>query len=268
MKRQLTSGYDHATERSRVILYEYPLNERIRTYLRLQHLFVRLGLLIQRKEALDHHYALSTLFEVMEVASRSELKSEVLKDLDKHKQQLNSYRGNPAISEAALDLIVDQLNERFDALNGVAGKMGSALSESDFLSSVRSRSAIPGGTCEFDLPAYHAWQHHDASSRQTDLSEWSMHYAPLAQSVQLLLKMLRDSGSTQKVMASAGQLQQNLPQGRNFQLLRLRIDSSLNLVPEISCNRLLVVIRLMSHQADGKLLTSREDTPFEMTLCA
>ena len=95
-----------------------------------------------------------------------------------------------------------------------------------------------------------------------------MHYAPLAQSVQLLLKMLRDSGSTQKVMASAGQLQQNLPQGRNFQLLRLRIDSSLNLVPEISCNRLLVVIRLMSHQADGKLLTSREDTPFEMTLCA
>ncbi|NBX90598.1 MAG: cell division protein ZapD, partial [Betaproteobacteria bacterium] len=131
-----------------MILYEYPLNERIRTYLRLQHLFVRLGLLIQRKEALDHHYALSTLFEVMEVASRSELKSEVLKDLDKHKQQLNSYRGNPAISEAALDLIVDQLNERFDALNGVAGKMGSALSESDFLSSVRSRSAIPGGTCE------------------------------------------------------------------------------------------------------------------------
>jgi cell division protein ZapD len=146
--------------------------------------------------------------------------------------------------------------------------MGSALGESEFLNSIRSRTAIPGGTCEFDLPAYHAWQHHSAEERQANLLEWSQHFAPLATSVQLMLKMLRESGSTQKVMATAGQLQQNLPQGRNFQLLRLRIDDSLNLTPEISCNRLLVVIRLMQQQEDGKLLTSRDDTPFEMTLCA
>jgi cell division protein ZapD len=31
-----------------VILYEYPFNERIRTYLRLEHLFKRLGELIPR----------------------------------------------------------------------------------------------------------------------------------------------------------------------------------------------------------------------------
>ncbi len=54
-----------------MILYEYPFNERIRTYLRLQHLFNRLGQLMVRTEALDHHFALTTLFEVMEVASRS-----------------------------------------------------------------------------------------------------------------------------------------------------------------------------------------------------
>jgi cell division protein ZapD len=59
-----------------------------------------------------------------------------------------------------------------------------------------------------------------------------------------------------------------LPQGRNFQLLRLKIDPALGLVPEISCNRLLVVIRLMQQQPDGKLIASKEDTPFEMTLCA
>ena len=69
-------------------------------------------------------------------------------------------------------------------------------------------------------------------------------------------------------MATHGQLQQNLPQGRAFQLLRLRIDPALGLTPEISCNRLLVVIRLMQQQADGKLLASSEDVPFEMTLCA
>ena len=100
------SGYDLGTERHSVILYEYPLNERIRTYLRLQHLFARFNKLSQRPDALDHHYALTTIFEIMEVASRSELKSEILKDIERHKQMLNGYRGNPSISEKALDLII------------------------------------------------------------------------------------------------------------------------------------------------------------------
>ena len=251
-----------------MILYEYPLNERTRTYLRLQHLFARFNQLSQRSEALDHHYALTTMFEIMEVASRSELKSEILKDIERHKQQLNSYRGNPSISEQALDLVIAQLDQRFEALNSMIGKIGSALGESEFLNSIRSRTAIPGGTCEFDLPAYHAWQHHEPAARQANLFDWSQHFAPLAHAVQLILKMMRESGSNQKVMATGGQLQQNLPQGRNFQLLRLRIDESLNLTPEISCNRLLVVIRLMQQQADGKLIANKEDTPFEMTLCA
>ncbi|MFM7025503.1 MAG: cell division protein ZapD, partial [Limnohabitans sp.] len=55
---------------------------------------------------------------------------------------------------------------------------------------------------------------------------------------------------------------------RTFQLLRLRIDPTLGVSPEISCNRMLVVIRLMQQQANGRLITSTDDIPFEMTLCA
>jgi cell division protein ZapD len=251
-----------------VILYEYPFNERIRTYLRLQQLFNRLGQLMARTEALDHHFALTTLFEIIEVASRSELKSDVLKDLDRQKQIYTGYRGNPAISEKALDGLIAQLDEYFEALNQISGKIGQSLNDNDFLMALRSRAVIPGGTCEFDLPAYHAWQHHDAAGRAQDLSQWVAPFGPLAQAVKLLLQMLRESGSSQKVMATAGQLQQNLPQGRTFQLLRLKIDPSLGITPEISCNRLLVVIRMLRQQSDGKLVVTTEDVPFEMSLCA
>ena len=106
-----------------MILYEYPFNERIRTYLRLQQLFDRLGQLMPRPDAMDHHFALTTLFEVMEVASRSELKSDVLKDLERQKQIYNSYRGNPAISEKALDGVIAQLDTHFEALNAINGKL-------------------------------------------------------------------------------------------------------------------------------------------------
>lgn len=251
-----------------MILYEYPFNERIRTYLRLQQLFNRLGQLMARTEALDHHFALTTLFEIIEVASRSELKSDVLKDLDRQKQLYTGYRGNPAISEKALDGLIAQLDEYFEALNQISGKIGQSLNDNDFLMALRSRAVIPGGTCEFDLPAYHAWQHHGAASRAQDLSQWVAPFGPLAQAVKLLLQMLRESGSSQKVMATAGQLQQNLPQGRNFQLLRLKIDPSLGITPEISCNRLLVVVRMLRQQSDGKLVATTEDVPFEMSLCA
>ena len=81
-----------------LILYEYPFNESIRTMLRLEQLFDRLGQLMERESALDHHFALVTLFEIMDVASRADLKSDVLKELERHKAQLNSYRGNPAIA--------------------------------------------------------------------------------------------------------------------------------------------------------------------------
>jgi cell division protein ZapD len=251
-----------------VILYEYPFNERIRTYLRLEHLFLRLSELVSRDHALDHHYALATIFEVMDVGARADLKSDVLKDLDKQKQILNAYRGNPAIAEGVLDEVISQLDQRFTALNSLPGKAGQSLTENDWLMSIRSRVGIPGGTCEFDLPAYFAWQHKSSAVRRADLERWAATLAPLAESIQMLLKLLRDSGAPQKVIANAGQFQQNLPQGRTFQLLRLSLDPALGLIPEISGNRLMVSIRLMRHESDDRLHACAQDAAFELTLCS
>jgi cell division protein ZapD len=250
-----------------VILYEYPFNERIRTYLRLEHLFRRLGELIPRGHPLDHHYALATIFEVMDVAARADLKSDVLKDLERQKQVLIGYRGNPGVSEKVLDDIIGHLESCFSTVNGTPGKAGQPLTENEWLMSIRSRAGIPGGTCEFDLPGYCAWQHRPAEERRADLERWANTLAPLAESIHLLLRLLRDSGTPQKVMASGGQLQQTLPQGRTFQLLRLRIDPALGLVPEISGNRLIVSVRLM-RQDNDKMVPSTDNTPFELTLCA
>lgn len=251
-----------------MILYEHPFNERIRTYLRLEHLFVRLAELLKRESAIDHHHALATIFEVMDVGARAELKTDVLKDIEKQKHLLNGYRGNPDISEQALDDITAQLDTCFSSLNELPGKVGQSLTENDWLMSIRSRIGIPGGTFEFDLPAYHAWQHQPPAIRQRDLQGWVSPLVPLAESLSLLLRLVRNSGAAQKVAAPAGQYQQMLPQGRTFQLLRLRLDPRLALIPEISCNRLMVSVRLMAQQSDGRLHTHHNDTVFDLTLCS
>ena len=253
---------------ARVILYEYPFNERIRTYLRLEHLFRRLGELVPRAHAIDHHYALATIFEVMDVAARADLKADVMKDLDRQRTALAGYRGNPAVSQAVLDDAIGKLDRLFNALNTIPGKAGTALGENEWLMSIRSRINIPGGTCEFDLPAYYAWQQRPAEERRADLERWASTLAPLAESVYMLLKLLRESGTPQKVIANGGQFQQNLPQGRSFQLLRLRVDEALGLVPEISGNRLMAAVRFMRQEAADRMQPATEDVPFELTLCS
>jgi cell division protein ZapD len=111
-----------AREPASVILYEYPFNERIRTYLRLEHLFRRLGELVPRSHPIDHHYALATIFEIMDVAARADLKSDVMKDLEKQKQALNGYRGNPAIAESVWMKSSAKLERCFSTLNLLPGK--------------------------------------------------------------------------------------------------------------------------------------------------
>lgn len=251
-----------------MILYEYPLQERIRTYLRLEHLFLRLNQLMSRVDALDHHFALVTVFEIMDVAARADLKSDLLKDLDKQKHTLEGYRGNPAIAEGVLNDVINELDQCFAALNSQPGKAGQALTENDWLMSIRSRIGIPGGTCEFDLPAYYAWQHKTGVFRQGELKLWTSTLTPLAAAVHLLLKLLRDSGAPQKVFAGAGQFQQNLPQGRTFLLLRVALDAALELIPEISGNRLMVSIRWMRVGEGQRPQAVTDDVAFELALCA
>lgn len=250
-----------------LVLYEYPFNESIRTMLRLEHLFDRLAQLIPRDEPIDHHFALGTIFEIMDVASRADLKSDLLKELERHKAQLNSYRGNPSISESALDEVVVRIEHAFNGLNQLSGKAGHSLTANEFLMSIRSRINIPGGTCEFDLPAYFAWQHFPPARRRADLMLWIATLTPLAQALQVLLGLLRDAGVPHMVAASGGQYQQSLAAGRVYQLLRVRLDETLGLIPEISGHRLMVSIRLMQQDDEGRLKLAPKDTSFELTLC-
>lgn len=251
-----------------MILYEYPFNESIRTMLRLEHLFDRLGQLIARDAPVDHHYALATIFEIMDVGSRADLKSDLLKDLERHKALLNGYRGNPSISEEALDTIVGRLDSAFVNLNELPGKAGAGLNANEWLMSIRSRISIPGGTCEFDLPAYFAWQQMPPKRRRSDLLKWVETLMPLADALQVLLGLLRDSGSPHKVVTTGGQYQQSLPPGRIYSLMRVRIAAGDELVPEISGHRLMVMVRLMRQDADGRLRPAAIDTSFELTLCS
>ena len=142
-----------------------------------------------------------------------------------------SYRGNPAISEAVLDDVIGRIDTAFKDLNESPGKAGQALTANEWLMSIRSRIGIPGGTCAFDLPAYHAWQQHPPAERRADLQRWTDTVAPLSVALHVLLGLLRESGVPHKVVANGGQYQQSLPTARTYHLLRVKLPLEADLVP-------------------------------------
>ncbi len=164
--------------------------------------------------------------------------------------------------------VVDRIDHAFAGLNQLPGKAGHALTSNELLMSVRSRISIPGGTCEFDLPAYYAWQQQEPTRRRADLARWIALLLPLAEALTVLLGLLRDSGMAQRVTAPAGQFQQSLPAGRTYHLMRVRLDRQSGLVPEITGHRLMVSVRLMHQDVEGRLRPHTADSSFELTLCS
>ncbi|MEY8878880.1 MAG: cell division protein ZapD [Leptothrix sp. (in: b-proteobacteria)] len=248
--------------------YEYPLNESVRTQLRLESLFDRLAQLLPRDAAIDHHHALATLFEVMDVAARADLKSDLLQELDRQRQQLATFRGNPSISEGALDQAIRRIELAHQRLHQLPGKAGQALTANDWLMGVRSRIGIPGGTCSFDLPGYYAWQQERVDKRRADLQRWVATIDPLEQALRVNLGLLREGASPQAVAVRGGQFQQSLAGGRPPQLARLRLERQRTLVPEMSGNRLMLSVRLMRAEVDGRLKPALEDLTVQLALCA
>jgi cell division protein ZapD len=249
-----------------LIVYEYPFNERIRTLLRLEDLYEKFTFFLQQEHPLQHHVALSTIFEMLEVAGRADLKSDLLQELERQKQTLLGFKSNPNVEPERLEAVLAEVDRVSAALIAAQGKTGQNVRDNEWLMSIRGRTIIPGGACEFDLPSYHAWQQRPAQKRYDDIANWFAPMAPLFGAINIVLRLLRESGRASNAIAHAGSYQQML-QGKVYQMLRLTIDKSLGAIPEISANKYMLWIRFTSQDGDMKPKPNEADVPFELTLC-
>ncbi len=235
--------------------------------LRLEDLFARMRHFTERDDSMDHHAALITLFEILEVICRADLKSDLLKELERQKRVLSSLHNNPAISEDALDEILARMEQVSGQLLAMSGKIGQHLRENEWLMGIKQRAVMPGGTCEFDLPSYHYWQAQDADTRRDNLRSWLAPLLPLHSGLQIIMKLLRENGKVFDFTAHQGTFQQ-MQGGRVAQLLRVRISGELPCIPEIGANKYAINIRFIAANFAAKATLFEQDVPFELTFCS
>jgi cell division protein ZapD len=249
-----------------VITYEYPLSERIRTLLRLEDLYERVRYFLGHDGTHDHHACLTGMFEIIEVASRADLKSDLLQELDRQRAILDGLRSNPAISEAKLDGVLREIDSAFSNLHATSGKTGQSLRENEWLMAIKQRAGIPGGTSEFDLPSYHAWLGQPPARRRADLEGWLKPLLPVHAALAIVLRVLRESGRSTSLIAFKGVYQQT-PADKPAQMLRLSLGEEHPCVPEISANKYALNVRFLMPEGVQKTRVYEHDVPFELAFC-
>lgn len=249
-----------------MITYEYPLNERIRTLLRLEDLFEKVAYFSSGEGPAEHHVALTTLFDVLEITGRVDLKFDLVQELERQRQILLSFRNNPDISEDALSGALYEIEQASAALLAMQGKVGQYLRDNDWLMGIKNRAAIPGGVCEFDLPGYHYWLNGGTEARRADLYCWQQPLLPIRDGLGIVLRLLRASGRAEARVAERGNYQLMLA-GRTAQLVRLRLNRDDAVIPEISANKYALNIRFTVPGTDLRPKQSDADVAFELTFC-
>ncbi|MER1940333.1 cell division protein ZapD [Castellaniella sp. FW104-16D08] len=248
-----------------MILYEYPCNERVRTLLRVEYLFDRLFFFAQGEDPHFHQVALTTLFDLLDICERADVRTAALQDLDRHRTALAALREHPGVDRQTLDALLEEIQTVSAALAG-QGRIGQCLRDNEWLASLRGRISMPGGSSPIDLPSYYAWQVKPADVRIQDLRHWIEPMLPLYRTMALILQLLRDAGDAREHTASQGAYQEMLG-GKTFQLLRVWVDSQHGVFPEISANKYVIWVRFSTQDNEVKPQPVGADVTFRLARC-
>jgi cell division protein ZapD len=250
------------------VLYEHPLNERTRTFMRLEYLFKQAAHHLEGKSVWDSRATLNCILEIIDIFGNTNLKSEVLKELERHASNLKRLEQNPDVDPEQLVSLMKSITSQIDGMHQINGQIAGELKTSEFLISIRQRSAIPGGTCDFDMPALHYWLQQSPHNRTRDLSHWLGNFDAIGQAIQLILSITRDSTRLKPAFAERGVYQQTLDPNLPCQLVRIELPATLGCFAELSGGRHRFTARFMEFSAaDDRARQTEQDVEFDLACC-
>ena len=250
------------------LIYEQPLNERVRIFLRLEFLLEQAAHHTALSSIWDSRAAVGSILEIVSLLTRGDVRTEVLKELERCGALLQRLKGSPEVDNSRLQTVLADLERLRHEMDGDGRPLGACLKESEFLNSIKNRLAIPGGTCQFDLPLYHAWLTHPYARRARDLQAWLAEVRPLKDTIALLMALTRESALPTREVAEQGVFQRNLDMHTLCPMVRVMVPVTSGVFPEISAGRHRMTIRFLErHDADGRPQQTKRDIGFKLVCC-
>ena len=249
-------------------IFEQPLNERMRTFLRLDFLYSQALYHNEKASAWGSRAAVGSLLDILAIMGRGDVRSDVMKELEHHQTLLNEFQHRPGIDSSRLRALVSNLGRLRADLAEVGERWLQPLRDSEFLAAIKHRSAIPGGTCEFDLPDYFFWLNQPAEHRVETFSAWLTLLRPLADAIAEVLWLTRQNGKARDEVAVGGVFNVNFDRENPYQLLRIYLPEAGTLYPEISGSHYRCSLRFLQwHGIEQRPTQTEADVPFTLICC-
>lgn len=260
-----------ASQKSRVnadSVFEQPLTERMRIFLRLDFLYSQAVYHNEVGTPTGTRAAVASLLDIIAVTQRGDVRSDVLKELERNLAFLNDFQNRPGIDAARLRAVLTNLMRLRTELGAASGSWLQSLRESEFLAAIKHRTAIPGGTCEFDLPDYSYWLNEPDENRMATFAAWLGLLRPLCDAIAELLWLMRQNGRDRNEVARAGVFNVNFERDTPFQLLRIQLPAGSGLYPEISGSHYRCAMRFMEWRGvEQRPKQTEADVPFTLVCC-
>lgn len=239
----------------------------MRTFLRLEHLLIEAEHHLNSTSRWNRSAGLRTVLDILSILGRSDQRTEVTKELEMQAESLSALQNRPGVDGGRLSQVLDDIHDAISMMNNLPPHAALFIRDHDFLGSVVNRSAIPGGTCGFDLPGFHRWLSQPAEIQQRDLDGWYQHIAPYDQALQLIVGLIRDSSSLTDKTAKDGVFVQNIEQPA--QMVRVMLPSGSSLYPEISAGKYRCTLRFMlQDDINARPVPTQENVAFKFALCS
>jgi cell division protein ZapD len=250
------------------VVYEQPLNERMRTFLRLEFLYGQASYHGEGTSPWSTRAAVASLLEILAITARGDSRSDVLKELERHVHVLRDFQSRSGVDPARLKSLVSNLCRLRDDLSTAGGTFMAPLRDSEFLSAIKHRSTIPGGTCDFDLPDYSYWLNRPADVRTAEFAQWMGLIRPLCDSIVELLWLTRQNAKRKSEVAIGGVYQLQFDRESPCQLVRIALPADTDLFPEISGNQHRCTVRFLNWtDATRRPVHVEVDVSFQLTCC-
>ena len=250
------------------LIFEQPLSERMRTFLRLDFLYTQALYHNETTSPWGSRAAMSCLLDVLAISTRGDIRSDVLKELERQISTLNEFQSKPGVDTSRLKTVLSNLVRLRSELHSAGSAFLQPLRDSEFLSAIKHRSAIPGGTCEFDLPDYYFWLSQPDETRMQTFNEWLGLLRPLCDAIAELLWLTRANGRARHELAKGGSFNITFDRDTPIQLLRISLPKSTGLYPEISGSHYRCSLRFLTWNGlTARPTQSESDVPFILSSC-
>ena len=251
-----------------LMVFEHPLTERIRTFLRIELLNGQASFHADDNTELGARAALSSLLDILNLFRRGDVRMEVIKELELQRQILASYIREPDVDHELLEGNLENIK----ALQSRVGDSGTVfpnlLKESPFLFNINHRSSSPGGTCNFDLPDYGYWLKLPYEERNAQYRSWLDSFSPISDGVAHILWLIRQTSDPVQRTVETGMYQTNLQGDARPRLIRVMLPVAGGIYPEISAGKQRFTLRFVSWRGtDVRPMQVKNPVTFKLALC-